>query len=56
MENMHFIYEGKEILREKRVEIALHSLHSSAIRVEKSRLRRLMVDALEEDREVIHEC
>jgi len=28
----------------------------AAIRVEKSRLRRLMVDALEEDREVIYEC
>jgi hypothetical protein len=28
----------------------------AAVRVEKSRLRRLMVDALEEDREVIYEC
>jgi hypothetical protein len=43
-------------LREWRLNIAKYSLHEAALRVEKSRLRRLLVDALEEDREVEKEC
>lgn len=52
MENQYFLYEGKECLRGFRLEIAKSSIRNAGIRVEKARLRRLIVDALEEDREV----
>lgn len=55
-ENQYFLYPGKENLRELRLTIAKSSLKEAAVRVEKSRLRRLLVDALEEDKEVDQAC
>ncbi|CAD8193638.1 unnamed protein product [Paramecium octaurelia] len=55
LENEYFLYEGLEQLRAARIEIAKLSLHNAALRVEKLRLRRLTVDALQEDQEVLEE-
>ncbi|CAD8212822.1 unnamed protein product [Paramecium pentaurelia] len=55
LENEYFLYEGIEQLRAARIEIAKLSLHNAALRVEKQRLRRLTVDALLEDQEVLDE-
>lgn len=49
VENEFFMYEGSELLRAARIEIAKVSLHRAAMRVERQRLRRLTVDALQED-------
>lgn len=46
LENEFFMYEGSELLRAARIEIAKASLHRAAMRVERQRLRRLTVDAL----------
>ncbi|CAD8127642.1 unnamed protein product [Paramecium sonneborni] len=55
IENEYFLYEGVEQLRAARIEIAKLSLHNAALRVEKQRLRRLTVDALQEDQQVLEE-
>lgn len=48
-ENEYFLYEGDQSLKKIRMEIAKDSLKNSSTRIEKSKIRKITVDPLEEE-------
>eukprot|EP01017_Pseudomicrothorax_dubius_P043390 TRINITY_DN7216_c0_g2_i1.p1 TRINITY_DN7216_c0_g2~~TRINITY_DN7216_c0_g2_i1.p1 ORF type:complete len:523 (-),score=97.80 TRINITY_DN7216_c0_g2_i1:10-1578(-) len=48
-ENEHFFYEGSSDLKQTRLEFADFSLKRAAVRIERSKLKKLTVDPLEEE-------
>lgn len=48
-ENEYFLYEGEATLKEHRLEIAKDSLRNAAMRIEKSKIKKITIDPLEEE-------
>lgn len=48
-ENEYFLYEGEALLKSVRMEISKDSLKNAAIRIEKSKIKKITVDPLEEE-------